>query len=86
MEAWPSGPVTVAIGRAILGPAGRIAPPAGETVLLAVEAGALGLDGEERTVAAGGGLLRPVGSAHEVRNAAGGLLVLLVLTVAPAAA
>ena len=81
--AWPTGPVRVAVGRAVLGPGARLVPPAGESVLLAIEAGMLGVvDGEERTVAAGTGVVRPAGSVREIRNAGGGQLVLLVLTVA----
>ena len=84
--AWPSGSVRVALGRVVLGPGARVVPAASETVLVAVEAGTLSLaGGEERRVAAGGGVAQPAGTPREVRNAGGGLLVLLVLTVAPVA-
>jgi hypothetical protein len=87
VAAWPTGPVRVALGRVVLGPGGRVVPAAGESLLLAVEAGSLGVvggGGEERRVAAGGGVVQPAESVREFRNAGGGLLVLLVLTVAPA--
>jgi hypothetical protein len=53
-------------------------------VLLAVETGILEVTGdEERTVAAGTGVLQPPGSDREWRGAGDGLTVLLVLSVAP---
>jgi SnoaL-like domain len=88
VAAWPAGPVRVALGRAVLGPGGRLVPAAGEAVALAVEAGALevagGEDQADRTVALGGGVVAPAGAIEEARNPGGGLAVLLVLTVAPA--
>jgi mannose-6-phosphate isomerase-like protein (cupin superfamily) len=87
VDEWPTGPVSVAMGRAILGPGARVVPPEDESMLLAVEAGTLSvIGGEERTVAAGTGVVQPPGSVHVFRNAGDGLLVLLVLTVTPLAA
>jgi hypothetical protein len=86
VAAWPTGPVRVALGRAVLGPGARLVPPDGETVLVAVEAGTLGVAGGGGRAAAGEGALLPAGPGRGLRNAGDGLLVLVVLTVAPAAA
>jgi hypothetical protein len=83
--AWPSGPVDVAMGRAILGPGARLVPPESESMLLAVEAGTLELAGsEDRTVFAGAGIAQPAGSVREIRNDSDGLVIFLILTVSPA--
>jgi SnoaL-like domain len=86
MGAWPSGPVRVAIGRAILGPGARMFPPPSDSMLLAVETGSIDIVGAEgRTVVAGTGVAQPAESVSEIRNAGDGLAVLLILTVSPPA-
>ena len=86
VDAWSTGPVSVAIGRVILGPGARVFPPGGETLFVAVESGTLALTGRNaRTVAAGMGMMEPPGLDRALRNAGPGLSALLVLTVAPAA-
>jgi quercetin dioxygenase-like cupin family protein/ketosteroid isomerase-like protein len=83
VKAWPTGPVNVTLGRAVLGPGGHINPAADEEVLLAVETGTLEVNGgEERTVVAGTGVVNPAGPDREFRNVGDGLMVLLILTVA----
>ncbi|HEY7029797.1 MAG TPA: nuclear transport factor 2 family protein [Thermomicrobiales bacterium] len=84
VKSWPTGPVDVTLGRAVLGLGGRLAPAADEEVLAAVETGTLAVSGdEEQTVVAGTGVLRPAGMNREFRNDGEGLLSLLVLSVAP---
>jgi SnoaL-like domain/Cupin domain len=85
MGAWPSGPVDLALGRAILGPGARLIPPANESILLAIEAGTLDLTGlEDRTVFAGNGIAQPSGTVRELRNNSEGLVIFLIFTVSPA--
>jgi quercetin dioxygenase-like cupin family protein len=86
VEAWPAGPVEVALGRAVLGAGGQLSSTAEEEMLLAVESGTLELNGgEKQRVVAGTGVVQAAGPDHEFRNAGGGLLSLLVLSVAPEA-
>jgi hypothetical protein len=84
--AWPSGPVRVVLGRAILGPGARLVSSANESTLLAVEVGTLTLSGDQdRTMLAGRSVVQPAGVALEFRNDGNGLTVLQVLTIAPVA-
>jgi quercetin dioxygenase-like cupin family protein len=86
MGAWPSGPVRVALGWAILGPGARLVPSVTESILLAVEGGTLTISGEkDRTILAGSSVVQPAGMAREFRNDGYGLTVLHVLTIAPVA-
>ena len=55
--------------------------------MIAVEAGTLGIAGDDgEPTATGTGLVRGAGSAGMLHNAGDGLLILLALTVAPVAA
>ena len=84
MDELPTGPVSIALRRAVLASGAQVNPPTGESMLLAVEAGTLGVFGsEDLTVAAGSGLTIPAESANEFRNSGNGLVALLILTVAP---
>ena len=84
VAAWSPSPVRVALGRMVLSPGARVVLADGETLFVAVEAGTLQLAGnEDRTVAAGIGVMEPEGSDRTLRNAGSGLLVLLVLTITP---
>jgi hypothetical protein len=86
VEAWTSGPVEIALGRMVLGPGGSVASIRSETVLLAVEAGVVEIDGEEVwSVAAGMSTLLVAGPERAFHNPGGGLVVALVLSVATAA-
>jgi hypothetical protein len=80
VASWPQGPVRPAVGLIVLGPHAAIAPST-ETALIAGDDGELAADGQ--TFSAGMGLLRPVSPAGGLRNGGAGLLVLLVVTVAP---
>jgi mannose-6-phosphate isomerase-like protein (cupin superfamily) len=81
MGAWPSGPVRVALGRAVLGSGARLVPSANESILLAVEVGTLTLSGDEnRAVLPGTSVIQPAGVAREFRNEGDSLLVLFFLT------
>lgn len=86
VDTWPSGPVEIAIGRAMLGPDTRVLSSPAESLLLAVETGSLDLSsGELPPIAPGAGAVQPAGSPHEFHNAGSGVLILLVLTIAPIA-
>ena len=87
VAAWPSGPVQLSLGRAVLGSGGQISPGADADVLVAVETGTLAVNGDQvRGVVAGTGTVQPAGSDRAYRNAGNGLVALLVLGVAPEAA
>jgi quercetin dioxygenase-like cupin family protein len=87
VAAWPSRPVQLSLGRAVLGSGGQISPGADADILLAVESGTLTVDGGEvKRVVAGTGALQPAGSDRSYSNAGDRLVALLVLSVAPEAA
>jgi SnoaL-like domain len=87
MGEWPAGPVSFSIGRVILTPGARMTPSSDNSLLVAVDSGALGISGEEEsTTAAGDGMLLPAGTAREFRNAGNVLTVLLVLSISQASA
>jgi quercetin dioxygenase-like cupin family protein len=82
---WPSAPVNIAMGRAILGQGARLVPPESESILLAVETGTLDVAGDEDlTVSAGTGVALPAGSVRDLRNDSDGLVIFLILTVSRA--
>jgi quercetin dioxygenase-like cupin family protein len=84
MGAWPSGPVRVALGRAILGPGARLVPSVNESTLLAVEVGTLTISGDQdRTIFAGSSVVQSAGMSREFRNDGYSLTVLHVVTIAP---
>jgi SnoaL-like domain len=86
MGAWPSGPVRVALGWAILGPGARFVPSANESTLLAVEVGTLTISGDQdRAILAGRSVVQPAGMDREFRNDGYGLTILHVVTIAPVA-
>jgi len=90
VEAWVRAPVRVAVGRVALGPGARVVPIGDETLFLAVEARAMALSGlsggEDRRIMAVAGTMEPPGAGRAFGNPGPRLLVLLVLTISPAAA
>lgn len=86
LKGWPAGPVSVALGRVILGADARIDVSANESIVLAVEVGTLVVMGDvDRTIPAGTGLVQPGGVVREIRNAGADPVIFLVMTVAAAA-
>jgi len=90
VEAWVRTPVRVAVGRVVLCPGARVVPIGDETLFLAVEAGTMALSGlsggEGRRIMAVAGTMEPPGAGRAFGNPGPRLLVLLVLTISPAAA
>jgi hypothetical protein len=86
LEHWPAGPVNLAIGQGILGPGSLIDVPTDESIVLAIETGTVIINSDEsRTVSAFSGVMQSAGSVREIRNADDGLVILLILTITPAA-
>jgi hypothetical protein len=81
VDARPAGPVTVALGRAILRPGAEVVPADNEVVLLAVEAGRVQLGNEGPVVGAGEGLMPATGDSRAVQNPSEETAILLMATV-----